>query len=81
MAPPLLAGWDTSTRRAAAALYTVIGSNAFGFAKARVQIEVKPAVLPPESLRYREKSTVYAVSVSIVPNESIAQAARSRPFP
>ena len=55
-----------------AAIYTVTGSNAAGSAAARLSIEVKDHVVPPESLSYLHADVDYKVDATIKPNLPLA---------
>lgn len=54
-----------------ATVHTVTAGNAAGDTSARVEIEVKDEVIPPDGLDYLDRSIIYPINAPITPNTPI----------
>ncbi|WP_233856271.1 kelch repeat-containing protein [Paraburkholderia sp. HD33-4] len=82
VSPPLPAGLSLNPQTCAISgtpngvspdtIYTIAASNAAGSESIRVEIEVKPEAVAPESLSYLNAAVIYTTNAPIIPNTPIA---------
>lgn len=82
VSPPLPAGLSLDPQTCAISgtpsgvspdtIYTINASNATGSESIKVEIEVKPEAVAPETLSYLNAAVIYTTSAPIIPNTPIA---------
>ncbi|WP_241495781.1 kelch repeat-containing protein [Paraburkholderia monticola] len=82
VSPPLPAGLSLDPQTCAISgtpsgtspdtIYTIDASNAAGSESIKVEIEVKPEAVAPESLSYLNAAVIYTTNAPIIPNTPIA---------